>query len=88
MIGATKTDGRGNPYLEIPTLKDEAIRLTLVPAEVAGYGVKTVRLNIRQSNGRLRHPGPEIPVQCLRAVVTALDELTDQTDTEMHAASE
>ena len=73
-------DSAGNAYIELPTLKDEKVRATFVPASKAGYHVDAVRINIIQANGRVRHPGPEIPVQYLDAFFAAINRLrADQT---------
>jgi len=68
------TDSAGQPYVDTPTLVDENIRATLVKADRAGYGVRSIRLQIREASGHLRQ-GPEVPLDCIGPLVSAMIEL-------------
>jgi hypothetical protein len=63
-------DSSGKEYAEIDASADERVRLTLVPAEEAGYRTTSLRVQIRQSDGKLRF-GPEIPLAVLPEVLAA-----------------
>jgi hypothetical protein len=71
---AVEVDGSGKTYVEVGTLPDERLRLTLVPAAEAGYGVESIRLQIREESGHLRQ-GPEVPVVTLGTAFAAVVEL-------------
>jgi len=68
------TDSAGQPYVDTPTLADEHIRATLVKADRAGYGVESIRLQIRDATGHLRQ-GPEVPLESVGPLVSAMIEL-------------
>lgn len=55
-------DSAGHEFIDTPTLSGEHVRTTRIPGDIAGYGVDTVRIQIRDASGHLR-PGPEIPVE-------------------------
>lgn len=65
-----RRDSTGKEYAEIEASSDELIRLTLVPAEEAGYRTTSLRIQIRQSDGKLRF-GPEIPLVVMPDVLAA-----------------
>jgi hypothetical protein len=48
-----ETDGSGKRYVEVSTWPGEQARITFVPAEDAGYGEDSIRVQIREPNGRL-----------------------------------
>ena len=68
------TDSAGQSYVDTPTLVDEHIRATLVTADRAGYGVDSIRLQIRDATGHLRQ-GPEVPLESIGPLVSAMIEL-------------
>ncbi len=57
-------DRSGKCYVEVSTQPDERLRLTLIPAAEAGYGVESIRVQIRQESVHLRQ-GPEVPLATL-----------------------
>ena len=65
-----RRDSSGKEFMEIETGSEEHVRLTLVPADEAGYETTSLRVQIRQSDGRLR-PGPEIPLASMPEVLAA-----------------
>ena len=65
-----REDSNGQPYVEVP-VDSESIRVTYVKATKAGYGVDSMRIQIRDKNRHLRR-GPEIPVESLGDVVGAM----------------
>ncbi|GAG15457.1 unnamed protein product, partial [marine sediment metagenome] len=50
------------------------IRTTLVRADRAGHHVDSIRIQIREENGRLRQ-GPEVPLETVPEVIRAMVEL-------------
>jgi hypothetical protein len=69
-----REDSTGKRFLDVPTLVDEHVRITLVPKEEAGYQVDSMRLQIRDAKGHLR-PGPEVPVTAIGDFVKGLVDL-------------
>lgn len=69
-----RRDSSGKEYAEVEASAGERIRLTLVPAEEAGYCTTSLRIQIRQSDGKLRF-GPEIPLTAMPEVLPGEDEL-------------
>lgn len=67
-------DSARNRYVEVPTLKDEHVRATIVPRKTAGYGVRSIRIQIRARSGRLRN-GPEIPLESIDEFMKHLNRL-------------
>lgn len=65
-----RRDSSGKEYAEIEASADERIRVTLVPAEEAGYRTTSLRIQIRQSDGKLCF-GPEIPLAAMPEVLAA-----------------
>jgi hypothetical protein len=72
------TDSAGQPFMDVPTLLDESIRVTLVTKPDVGYKVPRLRVQIRAAGGRLR-PGPKIPLVTLRAFLDAVNDVTRET---------
>lgn len=68
-------DGSNQPYLEVPTDAGEFVRVTLVPKGKGGYSSETVRIQIREANGHLRAPCPEVPVDAISQFIAAVVEL-------------
>jgi hypothetical protein len=71
-----KTDSGGQSFVDVPTLLDEHVRVTLVTKPDVGYKVPRLRVQIRAAGGQLR-PGPEVPLLSLPAFLKALNELAD-----------
>jgi hypothetical protein len=66
-------DGSDQPYIEVPWLADEHfIRVTFIANSWSGTG--GVRIQVRQPDGHLRQ-GPEMPVESLGTVVSAVTKL-------------
>ena len=65
-----REDSSGQPYVEVP-VGSERIRVTYVRARKAGYGVASIRIQIRDKSRHLRR-GPEIPVESLGDMVGAM----------------
>jgi len=72
-----QNDGSDQAYVDTPTLVNEHIRATLIRASRAGYGVDSIRLQIRDAGGHLRQ-GPEIPLSSVPDLLKALAELVLQ----------
>lgn len=68
-------DSSGHPFLEIPTLAGEKLRVTYIPAKATGYPSEpSLRVQVREASGQLRQ-GPEFPIRILNEVVGAMIEL-------------
>ena len=67
-------DGSDQPFVDTPTLLNEHIRTTLVRADRAGHHADSIRIQIREENGHLRH-GPEVPLETVPEVIRAMVEL-------------
>lgn len=65
-----RRDYSGKEYAEIEAGADEHVRVTLVPAAGAGYGMEALRLQIRQAVGMSR-PGPDLPVAAMAQLLAA-----------------
>lgn len=74
MDAVVQTDSAGHEFIDAPTLGDEYIRTTLIPAEKAGYGETSIRIQIRAANGQLRQ-GPEVPLSVVPTMVAGMIEL-------------
>lgn len=66
-----KIDGSRQRYVEVEFPGGEHARLTFIPAAKAGYGVDSVRVQIREGEGHLRR-GPELPIARTGAVLDGL----------------
>lgn len=66
-----ETDSSGKRYVEIATSPEEQVRLTLVPAQEAGYKTESIRIQIRDPKGHLRN-GPEVPLTSLGGVMNGI----------------
>ena len=69
-----ETDSGGQSYVDVPTLLDEHVRVTLVIKPDVGYKVPRLRVQIRAFGGQLRQ-GPEIPLVSLPAFLEAVNVL-------------
>lgn len=67
-------DSAGQPFVDIPTVKGEHVRATLVAAVRAGPRVDSVRFQIRNAKGRLRQ-GPDVPLDLLGDLFAAAIKL-------------
>ena len=69
-----EVDSSGQRYVDTPTLYDEHVRTTYIPAEKAGYREDSVRIQIRDARGHIRK-GPEVPLSAIGGMVAAIIEL-------------
>ena len=74
-MGTIQEDGSGQPYIEVPTLREERVRVTWIDREKAGYNTDSLRFVIRQADGHLKRYGPEVPVASISELMKALTDL-------------
>ena len=67
-------DSSDQPFVDTPTLLNEHVRTTFVREDRAGYGVDSVRVQIRDATGHLRQ-GPEVPLAAVPGLIAAAMEL-------------
>ena len=70
----TQQDSADHPFIDVPTLFEEHVRVTFISADQAGYGADSVRIQIRDGKGHLRQ-GPEVPLTCVGGLIQAIVEL-------------
>ncbi|MFH1418768.1 MAG: hypothetical protein ABII12_10860 [Planctomycetota bacterium] len=73
-MDVVQTDSAGHEFIDTATLIEEHVRTTLIPAEVAGYGEVSIRIQIRAANGKLR-PGPEVLLSVVPGMIAAMNKL-------------
>ena len=64
-------DSADHPFVEVPTLFEEHVRVTFISADQAGYETDSVRIQIRDGKGHLRQ-GPEVPLACVGGLIQGI----------------
>lgn len=78
-MDVVKTDGSDQRYVEVDLPLKQKLRLTFIRSTWDDEVQPGIRLQIRDEEGRLR-PGPEVPINHLGAVASALVTILVQTD--------
>lgn len=74
-MGKIQEDGSGQPFIEVPTLRDEHVRVTWINGQKAGYNTDSLHFVIRQADGHLGRYGPEVPVASIGEFMKAVTDL-------------